>query len=233
MTLTAPTPPTARRSIMRYAAAAVPLIWAPFVYLHPEDPPYAGTADGNAGMWLTVHFAQLLMAPFLVLALWPTLSRLVGAAATVAKVALTLWLAFFSAFDAIAGIATGRLSQQADHLHGAEGVAVGDAVTDMFENDPLVGGGFSALALLAQPLWLVVAIALTAALFHAGERPLTIVAAGLSTLFALHGGPIAALGLLALTVALATARLGRTSYPATDHQDLVVDERHRSSDTGA
>ena len=207
MTLTAPTPLSARRSIVRYAAAAVPLIWAPFVYLHPEDYPYAATADGNAGMWLTVHFAQLLLAPFLVLALWPVMSRLAGSAITIAKIALTLWLAFFSAFDAIAGIATGRLTQQADHLHGAEGVAVGDAVTDLFENDPLVGGGFSALALLAQPLWLVVAIALTAALFSAGARPITIVSAGLSTLFALHGGPIAALGLVTLTVALGTAPL--------------------------
>ena len=205
MTLTAPTPLSARRSIVRYVTAAVPLIWAPFVYLHPEDYPYAGTADGNAGMWLTVHFAQLLLAPFLVLALWPVMSRLAGSAITIAKIALTLWLAFFSAFDAIAGIATGRLSQQADHLHGAEGVAVGDAITDLFEHDPLVGGGFSALALLAQPLWSVVAIALTAALLGAGARPITIVSAGLSTLFALHGGPIAALGLVALTVALRTA----------------------------
>ena len=205
MTETAPTPLSARRSIVRYAAAAVPMSWAPFVYLHPEDYPYAGTADGNAGMWLTVHFAQLLLAPFLVLALRPVLARLRGAAATIAKIALTLWLGFFSAFDAIAGIATGRLSQQADHLHGAEGVAVGEAVTDLFENDPLVGGGFSALALLAQLLWLVVATTLTAALSRAGARPLTIVSAGLSTLFALHGGWIAALGLLALTVALATA----------------------------
>ena len=214
--ITLPAPPLSarRRSMVRCAAAAVPLIWTPVVYLHPEDHPYAGTAGGNADMWLTVHFAQLLLAPFLVLALWPVLSRLVGVAATVAKIALTLWLAFFSAFDAIAGIATGRLSQQADHLHGVEGVAVGEAVTDLFENDPLVGGGFSALALLAQPLWLVVAVALTAALRLAGASRLTTVSAGLSTLFALHGGWVAALGLVALTVALGTALVGSASEQA-------------------
>ena len=124
-----------------------------------------------------------------------------------AAVALALWLAFFSAFDAIAGIATGRLSQQADHLDGAEGIAVGEAVTSLFEDDALVGGGFSALALLAQPLWVVVAIALTVALHRAGARAVTIAATAVSTLFALHGGWVAAVGLVGLAVALATADL--------------------------
>jgi hypothetical protein len=76
---------------------------------------------------------------------------------------------------------------------------------DLFENDALVGGGLSALALLAQPLWLVVAVSLTIALRRAGARPVTTMAAALSSSFAMHGGWIAALGLLALGVALATA----------------------------
>jgi hypothetical protein len=202
MSVTATDQLISRRRRVARAAAVVPLVWAPFVLLHPDDYPYAGLAHGNADAWLTVHFAQLLMAPFLVLALWPLLSRLTGPAATVAKIALVFWLAFFSAFDAIAGIATGRLSQQADHLDGQASVAVGAAVTELFKSDPLVGGGFSALALLAQPLWLVVAVSLTLALRRAGARPVTVAFAGMSALFAMHGGWIAALGLLALTVVL-------------------------------
>ena len=223
MTLTAAAPPAARPRLLRFATAAVPLVWAPFVLLHPNASPYAGIAHGNADLWLTVHFAQLLMAPVLAIAMWPVLSRLDGAAATVAKVALALWLAYFSAFDAIAGIATGRLSQQADHLGGGEGAAVGDAVTDFFENDAFVGGEFSALALLAQPLWLLVAIALTAALHRAGARLVTTLSAGVSTLFALHGGPVAAVGLLALAVALVTADLGRRRrHRGTENDDSVA-----------
>lgn len=205
MTTTIPTSLATSGALARAAAVAVPLVWAPFVLLHPGGHPHAGTADGNAGLWLAVHFAQLLLAPLLVLALWPLVSRLDGVAAKVAKVALVLWLAFFSAFDAIAGIATGRLSQQADHLHGVEGEAVGRAVTDLFENDALVGGGFSVLALLAQPLWMVVAIALTIALQRAGARPVTVAATASSALFCMHGGVVAALGLVALASALATS----------------------------
>lgn len=118
-------------------------------------------------------------------------------------------MAFFSAFDAVAGIATGRLSQQADQLPGAEGAAVGQAVTNLFEDDALVGGRFSTLALLAQPLWLVIAVALTIALHLDGARRVTVVSAGFTGLFALHGGPVAALGLVALAVVLGSEGGGR------------------------
>lgn len=227
MPLTATVPLTPGPLLIRCATAAVPLVWAPFVLLHPDASPYAGIAHGNAVLWLTVHVAQLLLAPVLVIAVWPLLSRLDGAAATVAKVGLVLWLAFFSAFDAIAGIATGRLSQQADRLGGAEGAAVGDAVTDFFANDAFVGGGFSALALLAQPLWLIVAIALTVALRRADARPVTVLSAGVSTLFALHGGPVAAVGLLALAVTLATADLGE---PGLDPLACRKEDQRRCSE---
>jgi hypothetical protein len=198
-----PSQPTLRRSV-RVLAAAVPLAWAPFVLLHPDAAPYDGIADGPE-LWLTVHVVQLAFAPVLVLALWSLIGRLRGIAATVSRVALVLWLSLFSAFDAIAGIATGRLSQQANQLPEGDQAVVGAAITRLFESDPFIGGGMSVLALLAQPLWIVVAITAAIALHRAGAARTAVAGMWLSLLFAMHGGPLAALGLVALAVALASA----------------------------
>ena len=198
-----PAPGPGRRGL-RLLAAAVPLVWAPFVLVHPTTTPFAGPAD-RLDLWLTVHLAQLVLAPFLAIAVWSLLGPLTGAIANTAKIALALWLSFFSAFDAIAGVAIGRLSQQASHLSDEKRNAVVDALTHLFDHDPFIGGGISVLSMLAQPLWLAVAGSAAFALHRAGAPRITVTTMWLSLLFATHGGPLAALGLLALAVAIATA----------------------------
>jgi hypothetical protein len=193
--------PRPRPRALRLLAAAVPFVWAPFVMMHPTTTPYAGIAD-NASPWLTVHVAQLALAPLLAMALWSVVGGLAGPAATVARVALALWVALFSAFDAIAGIATGRLTAYANSLEGEARTAVGEAITHLFEHDAFIGGGFSVLSLLAQPLWLVVAASAALALRHAGERHSTVAAMWLGVLFAAHGGPVAAFGLVSMSWAI-------------------------------
>jgi hypothetical protein len=200
------------RGLIRVLVTAVPLAWAPFVLAHPDATPYGGIAHGPR-LWLAVHIAQLAFAPLLAIALWSVLGGLHGAAATIAKVALVLWLSLFSAFDAIAGIATGRLSQHANQLPAGDRAAVGDAVTHLFEHDAFIGGGLSLLSLLPQPLWLVVAASTALALHRAGAHRTTVAGMWLSLLFATHGGPLAALGLVALAAALRKRHLAQLPTP--------------------
>lgn len=85
-----------------------------------------------------------------------------GASASVARVAQFLWIAWFSAFDAIAGIATGVLQNE----------GFGDVAKLLFQHQT-VGGEFSLLGSVAHPMWIVVAVAAGLSLRRNGARPIT------------------------------------------------------------
>jgi hypothetical protein len=177
---------------------AAPLLWIVPAMLHPVGEPYAGIAD-ETGRWLFVHIAQLALAPFLAAAVWMLLGGLQSVSARVARAALVAWLAFFSAFDAIAGIATGVLSRHANSLTGEEREGVASAVDFLFKDSQLVGP--PVLGNLGHLSWIVVAIAGAVALHRAHAPRAAVVAMSLSALFAAHSGIPAAIGLVALFVA--------------------------------
>ena len=89
-----------------------PLAWAVLVLFHPlpeADSVYEGISD-VVDRWLVVHIGQLILTPFLFLAVWRLLDGLSSVAATVSRCALVVWTVFFSAYDSIQGIATGVLA---------------------------------------------------------------------------------------------------------------------------
>ena len=190
-------PTRGNRLLIAGLAAAVPVLWVPLTLLHPDSRDLAEKTE----TWLGVHYAQLALSPLLALGMLQVLRSLRGASASVARVAVVLWLAFFSAFDAIAGIATGVLARD-----GFE-----EAARNLFDHG-LVGGG-SILGWLAQPMWIVVAFATGLALRANGAKALSWAAMLVSALFALHAGWPAALGLLALSAALWTT-LSASRAPA-------------------
>lgn len=190
--------PVPRKAILVLLAA--PLLGLVPAALHPMGDPYAGIAD-ETNRWLFVHVAQLVLTPFLGALVWMLLAGLESAAARVARAAVVLWLVFFSAFDAIAGIATGVLSRHANSLAGEEREGVVSAIDYLFDDSVLAGGGFSVLGNLGQGSWMVVAIAAAVALHKARAPRAAVLAMSLSVLFAAHGGIVAALGLVALLVA--------------------------------
>ena len=183
-----------------FVLLAAPLLWLVPALLHPVGDPDAGIAD-ETDRWLFVHIAQLLLAPFLGALVWMLLVGLESLAARVARAALVLWLVFFSAFDAIAGIATGVLSRHANSLAGEEREGVANAIDFLFDDSQLVGGGFSVLGNLGHGSWMVVAIAGAVALHDARAPRAAVIAMSLSVLFAAHSGIGAAIGLLSLFVA--------------------------------
>jgi hypothetical protein len=179
---------------------AAPLLWAVLAILHPTEGGelYAGIED-DANKWIFVHLGQLVLTPLVGVGVWMLLDGIRSAFAHIARAALVLWMVFFSAFDAIAGIATGVLTRHANSLTGAEQEAVVGAINFLFDDSQLVGGSnFSILANLGQDAWVVVAIAATVALWRAGAARVVVWATLLSVLFATHGGYLAAAGLVAL-----------------------------------
>ena len=83
------------------------------------DEPYEGIAD-EADRWIFVHFALLVLTPFLAAGVWMLLDGIESIPALVARAFLALWMVFFSAVDAVAGIATGVLTRHANSLAGED-----------------------------------------------------------------------------------------------------------------
>jgi hypothetical protein len=77
----------------------------------------------------------------------------------------------------------------------------------------LLAGDISVLAMIAGGAWLTVAIAAAVALHHARAGRTVIVLACVSTVFTMHVAP-AAIGLLALTAAVAIRERQRSPQPA-------------------
>ena len=188
-------------SIARYLVYAGPLAWAVLIVFHPNpggDSPYEGITD-VVNRWLFVHVGQLILTPFLFLAVWRLLDGLSSAAARVSRSALVVWTVFFSAYDSIQGIATGVLTRWANDLAGEEQAAVARAI-DFVVEDSQLAGNISAIALVAGASWLIVAIAAAVALHKAGAGKGVVVATSLSVVVAAHSAP-AAIGFVALFLA--------------------------------
>jgi hypothetical protein len=179
---------------------AAPLLWLVPALLHPMDEPYEGIAD-EANLWISVHVAQLVLAPFLAAGVWILLGGIQSIPALVARAALALWMVFFGAFDAVAGIATGVLTRHANSLAGDDREGVVAAIDFLWADSQLAGGGFSVLGNLGHFSWVIVAVAATVALYRAGASRWVVGATFLSVLFATHSGLGAAVGLVLLFVA--------------------------------
>ena len=209
---------TLRLRALELLALAAPLLWVVLALIHPggvgnEPAPYEGIAD-DANKWILVHFAQLVLTPLIAVGVWMLLDGIQSIAATVARASLVVWMVFFSAFDAIAGIAVGVLTRYANSLVDDERDAVVGAIDFLFQDSKLAGGNnFSLLGGLGQLSWVVLVLAATVALWRAGASRIIAVATLLSFLFATHAGYMAAVGLLALFVAELLAFRARSAEP--------------------
>jgi hypothetical protein len=177
-----------------------PLLWAILTLVHPSgEGEISAALQDEVGRWLFVHVAQVVLAPFLALAVWLLLRGIESLAATISRVALVFWLVFFSTYDALAGIASGVLVRQANSVSGEERASFSEAADVLFDSH--IGGNISWFGVVAAVTWVIVAIAAAVALRGAGANWLTTAAAALSALFAFHAGYPAFIGLIALLVA--------------------------------
>jgi hypothetical protein len=180
---------------------AAPLLWAVLAPFHP-DPDAASVyvaLQADVGRWLFVHVAQLVLAPFIAFTIWAILRGIDSFAASLSRAALAVWLVFFSAYDALAGIGTGVLVREANSLTGEAQASLASAA-DLFW-DSRLSGNRSWLGIVATVAWPIVAVAAAVALRRAGARWATVSATAVSGLIALHAGFPATIGFVALAVA--------------------------------
>lgn len=173
--------------------AAVCIAWVVVALIHPTS-----LANEDVPTWMVVHIVQLVFAPIVALGILGLLKGSEGPTATLARGAAVLWAAWFSAYDAVAGIATGVLI-------GGDARTAGEY---LFEHGLVTGLGW-----VAPGMWLLAVI--PAALALRGSRPMaTPVALVISAFVFTHAGPPAAVGFAALAVAMWTGlTMGDRSDP--------------------
>jgi hypothetical protein len=181
--------------LRRLVLLGTPLAFAAVTLLHPmASPDEPGLALGR---WWAVHLLQIPLTILLAYCIWILLDGLHGTAATTARAALPVFLVCFSAYDAVAGLATGWLAQAASEQSGADQLATRGAIGELF-NDNWLAGNFSVLGSASAVAWAVVAIAGAVALHRAGADRLTVGLMALSLIFLNHPAPTGTLGMLAL-----------------------------------
>ena len=84
---------------------------------HPmfKPPVYSGIID-HISWWATLHILNLVLFPLLGLAAYLLISEVHNPASSLARVALAIFVPIYAAFDALAGIGTGILVENAKHL---------------------------------------------------------------------------------------------------------------------
>lgn len=183
----------------RVVALATPPVFAALTLLHPVEDPWE--LGGALDRWMLVHAAQLVLTVLLGVTVWTLVEGIVSRSATVVRAALPVFLVAFSAFDAVAGLATGWLAMRAQDQSGEARADTLDAIEYLFADNWLAGnlsvlGGVTALS------WLTIAVAGAVALRGAGATRGVVAAMSFSVFFASHPAPVGTVGLLALSVAV-------------------------------
>lgn len=180
---------------------AIPLAWVVVAVVHPQGSGdvYEGLRD-EVGLWIGVHLAQPVLALGLAAVLWVLLAGKRGRAGVVARCAIPVWLVAFTVFDSIAGLATGLAIRHANALGGAEQAGAASAAQYMLDNH--FAGSISPVWLIQATGFLTIVIATALALRSAGASPGLFVAMLLGALHVFHAGPISAVGLVAIAVAV-------------------------------
>ena len=200
---------------------AIPLVWVVVALVHPQGSGelYEGLRD-EVGLWIGVHLVQPVLAIGLAAILWSLLLGKRGAAAKVARCAIPVWLVSFTIFDSIAGLASGLAIRHANALGAAE--QAGAASTAQYMLDNHFAGSISPVWLIQATALVTITIATALALRSAGASRGLFVAMLVGTLHVFHAGPISAVGLVAITVAIVLA----------DREGLIA-ERHDFERIGA
>jgi hypothetical protein len=186
--------------LRRIILLGTPLAFAVVTSLHPTTGAGPGDPSLPVGRWLTVHGLQVILTVLLAYCIWILLDGIHNGPATIARVALPVFLVFFSTFDAVAGLATGWLHHTANGQTGAEQAATLQAADELFNHNWLTGN-LSIAGSVTAIAWAVIAIASAVALRRAGADGLTVGLMAASVLFVNHPVPFGTLGMLALFAA--------------------------------
>lgn len=95
--------------LRRLILFGTPVALGALAAVHPMAP------DHDRDLWNLIHTAQIPLAALLGISVILLLAGIRSRFATAARLAVIPWVAFFAAFDGVAGLATGALSEFAHH----------------------------------------------------------------------------------------------------------------------
>jgi hypothetical protein len=188
--------------LRRAFLVAIPLVLAAVLWLHPpggEDGVYEGVRH-DAEAWTLVHTVFLFFTPLMALAVFVLLRGLHGRAATLSRVSLVFFLAFYTAYEVTVGLGTGILVDYANGLPASEQAVVADAIQH-YNEDNVLGDPVSVSLVAGLLGWMVAMVSAAVAFRRAGAGwPLTLLV-GVSALFAIHPPPVGPAALLCFATA--------------------------------
>jgi len=129
---------------------------------HPvlKPPVYSGIID-HISWWTTLHILNLVLFPLLGLAAYLLVREVHNLAASLTKVALAIFVPIYAGFDALAGIGTGILVQNAKHLTPGDLTTV-EPLIDAYWNSSVLNGVAAAGSIAWVIAMLSAAVAVTA-----------------------------------------------------------------------
>jgi hypothetical protein len=143
--------PPASLPVRRAVLFGAPLGYIVLGLVHPMGDLEVGDA---AGLYILLHVVQPLLIALIAYGLWLLVDGLESTAASLVRYALVPYLIVYSMFDAVAGIATGLIVQEANGMSAADQAAVQRMMDGIGEHPVLV-----ALWIGAGVSWLVPAVA--------------------------------------------------------------------------
>jgi hypothetical protein len=164
-----------------------PLLLAGLEYFHPQ-PDETVQALMNASTWFAgFHVIQLALTGLVGLSVLLLADSFGRANAWVTRLGVGVFLVFFSAYDAVAGIGTGLAMRSARDLSAVQQEGVFDVVKDW----PAVGPPF-ALSIIGTLGWVAAVGALTFVARRQGAPRREWILIGLAAVFLLGGHPFPA-----------------------------------------
>jgi hypothetical protein len=161
-----------------------PLLLAGLEYIHPQ-PDETVKALMDASTWFAVfHVIQLALTGLVAMSVLLLADSFGRANAWVTRLGIGVFLVFFSAYDAVAGIGTGLAMRNARDLSAVQQQGVFEVVKDW----PAVGPPF-ALSIVGTLGWVAAVGALAVAARRQGAPRREWIFIGLAALFLLGGHP--------------------------------------------
>jgi hypothetical protein len=159
-----------RMWLRRLVILGTPLVLAFIELWHPRFPQQVfQILSHRIDLWLGIHLLQLPLFGLLALAVYLLVKDLQGVAASVSRVAMWFFVVFYTAFDAVVGIATGILIRNTQNL-SPERQAIAAQIVEEFFYNPIVGD-ISVISVLGSLGWIVGVIAAAIALTLVGCEP--------------------------------------------------------------
>jgi hypothetical protein len=196
------------------AATAVPLALGGLLAAHPllSFDPYV--LEGRLTRWFAVHYGLLVLLPALGAVAWSVLRGFDDRLALVGRGGVLVFVAFYAAYDALAGIGTGMLLQRAVAADAAAQEAIAPIIVDWW-----VTLNPHWIATVGSIAWGVFAVCAVVLHRRRSAHPLVVWGLSIGGLYALaHGSVPATITLAAFAAAVWRIHRGPRHAPAAPPQ---------------